>query len=76
MQTKTVVNAILSKSKPVIALGKKFFYTQINQNLETAYDNGSRVMVDNLWLRDGQEGISAFIGKRPAHWSHSADRIE
>ncbi|CAG2115697.1 unnamed protein product [Medioppia subpectinata] len=75
-ETENVVNAILSKSKAVIALGKQFFYSQINQNLETAYNNGSRVMVENLCLTDGQEGINAFIAKRVPHWTHSTDRIE
>ncbi|XP_054155373.1 enoyl-CoA hydratase domain-containing protein 3, mitochondrial-like [Oppia nitens] len=75
-ETQNVVNAILCKSKSVIALGKHFFYSQINQNLETAYCNGSQVMVTNLGLRDAQEGIEAFIGKRTPLWSHSTDRYK
>ena len=75
-ETQNVVNSILSKSKGVIALGKKFFYSQINENLETAYNNGSRVMCDNLGLADGREGISAFVEKRSPQWSHSSQTCE
>lgn len=37
---------------------------------------GSRVMVGNLKLKDCQEGISAFIGKRPADFEHTNDLVE
>jgi hypothetical protein len=30
---------------------------------------GERVMVSNLALADGQEGISAFLEKRKAKWT-------
>jgi len=32
------------------------------------------VMVDNLALRDGQEGIGAFVEKRPPTWTHTDDK--
>ena len=36
---------------------------------------GEKVMVENLRLRDGQEGIKAFIEKRPPHWSNSDENV-
>jgi len=31
------------------------------------------VMVENLELHDGQEGISAFLQKRKPTWTHTTD---
>ena len=32
----------------------------------------ARVMTENLLQRDADEGIAAFIGKRPPQWSERA----
>lgn len=61
-------DAIKSKSRPVIELGKKFFYQQLLMNIEKAYEVGGRVMTDNIKLDDGQEGIRSFIEKRKPTW--------
>lgn len=44
------------------------------QARDAAYATASKVMVDNLALRDGQEGIRAFIEKRRPLWSHTAEK--
>lgn len=44
------------------------------QGRDTAYVTASKVMVDNLALTDGQEGIRAFIEKRRPVWSHKAEK--
>jgi enoyl-CoA hydratase/carnithine racemase len=36
--------------------------------LAQAYEHASRVMVNNMLTLDAQEGIQAFIQKRPAQW--------
>ena len=36
--------------------------------LAQAYDHASAVMVENMPARDAQEGIGAFIDKRPPAW--------
>jgi enoyl-CoA hydratase/carnithine racemase len=36
--------------------------------LAAAYDHASRVMVENLLAADANEGIRAFIEKRPPVW--------
>uniref|UniRef100_A0A1B6KVJ5 Enoyl-CoA hydratase domain-containing protein 3, mitochondrial n=2 Tax=Graphocephala atropunctata TaxID=36148 RepID=A0A1B6KVJ5_9HEMI len=70
-ELKTITDAIESKSRSVISLGKKFFYQQIERDLQTAYQLGEETMVNNLSLRDGQEGIKSFIEKRKPTWEHS-----
>lgn len=47
---------------------------QMAQGRDAAYATTSRVMVDNLALRDGQEGIRAFVEKRRPVWSHTAEK--
>lgn len=44
------------------------------QGRDAAYATASKVMVDNLALRDGQEGIQAFIEKRKPVWNHKVEK--
>ncbi|XP_068200594.1 enoyl-CoA hydratase domain-containing protein 3, mitochondrial [Palaemon carinicauda] len=69
-EVERTVDAILNKSKVVIALGKSFMYRQLELKVEDAYREGSNVMVDNINMIDGQEGINSFIEKRKPNWSH------
>ncbi|XP_073857112.1 enoyl-CoA hydratase domain-containing protein 3, mitochondrial isoform X2 [Macaca fascicularis] len=69
-ETMRIARKIASLSRPVVSLGKATFYRQLPQDLGTAYYLTSRAMVDNLALRDGQEGITAFLQKRKPIWSH------
>jgi enoyl-CoA hydratase/carnithine racemase len=61
---------IASKSADTIATGKRAFYQQRELGLSAAYDQCSRVMVENLLARDAAEGICAFIEKRAAAWEN------
>lgn len=45
----------------------------MTQGRDAAYATASRVMVENLALPDGQEGIRAFLEKRRPAWSHRAE---
>lgn len=47
------------------ALGKRAYYEQISMPEEAAYEFASAVMADAAVSPDAQEGISAFLGKRP-----------
>ncbi|XP_054292310.1 enoyl-CoA hydratase domain-containing protein 3, mitochondrial [Pongo pygmaeus] len=69
-ETMRIARKIASLSRPVVSLGKAIFYKQLPQDLGTAYYLTSQAMVDNLALRDGQEGITAFLQKRKPVWSH------
>jgi enoyl-CoA hydratase/carnithine racemase len=60
---------IASKSGPTLRIGKKAFYEQIEMPLSDAYRHASAVMVENMLARDAEEGIGAFIEKRPPVWT-------
>ena len=70
-ETAHIAAAIVRKSRSVIALGKKFFYQQLELPIDEAYKLGGRLMVDNIALKDGQEGIKGFIEKREPTWTHT-----
>ena len=55
-------------SRRVVGLGKAAFYRQLELDESAAYAFTKDVMVQNALLEDAQEGISAFIDKRPPHW--------
>ena len=59
---------IVAKSPATVAIGKEAFYRQIEQPLADAYTYAANVMVENMMLRDAEEGIGAFIEKRKPEW--------
>ncbi|CAG9788760.1 unnamed protein product [Diatraea saccharalis] len=69
-EVEKIIDKIKLKSRSVIALGKQFFYKQIELGLLEAYQVGEDVMVHNIQSNDGQEGIKSFVEKRKAEWSH------
>nr|XP_046235543.1 enoyl-CoA hydratase domain-containing protein 3, mitochondrial isoform X1 [Scatophagus argus] len=73
-ETLAIAQRVCQASRPVVALGKATFQRQMAQGRDAAYATASKVMVDNLALRDGQEGIRAFIEKRKPVWSHKAEK--
>lgn len=63
-----VARTIASKSPAVVAIGKEAFYAQLELPISDAYAYASEVMVRNMMHRDAEEGIGAFIQKRPPDW--------
>ena len=59
---------IAAKSSHVVKIGKEAFYRQLEMGLEDAYRYTAEVMVKNLLARDAEEGIRAFVEKRPPKW--------
>lgn len=59
---------IATKSTATVAIGKETFYRQLEMPLAEAYAEAAAVMVRNMLYRDAQEGIGAFIEKRPPIW--------
>lgn len=61
---------IASKGPAFIAKGKNLFYSQIEQGIEAAYEQATETMVENMNLCEAQEGLQAFLDKRPMpDWS-------
>ena len=67
-RTLELARKIASKSSLTLAIGKQAFYHQAGLSLADAYAYTKDVMVKNLEAQDAQEGISAFIDKRPPTW--------
>ena len=59
---------IAGKSMLTVKIGKEAFYRQAEMPLADAYTYASEVMVENMLARDAEEGIAAFIEKRPPQW--------
>jgi len=52
-----------------VRIGKRAFYDQIQMPVADAYDHAGRVMVENMLMRDTDEGITAFLEKRKPDWA-------
>jgi len=63
-----LVDAILASSPLTVAIGKAAFYDQLGLEESAAYSRATDVMTDNALRRDAQEGIAAFLQKRPPQW--------
>jgi enoyl-CoA hydratase/carnithine racemase len=59
---------IVEASPRVVALGKRAFYAQVDRDEADAYALSAPVMADNAASPDAQEGMSAFLAKRPPVW--------
>src|SRR5579859_876874 len=60
---------VAAKSPLTLAIGKEAFYRQAEMDLEAAYAYASEVMTRNMLARDAEEGIDAFLDKRPPVWT-------
>ena len=67
-EVKKLTDAIVSKSPVAVRSGKRMFYRQLEVGLADAYSLASDVMACDMVTEDAQEGIDAFIEKRPPVW--------
>jgi enoyl-CoA hydratase/carnithine racemase len=63
-----VAAAIVAKPRSVIAGGKALFYRQLELGVAAAYQLAGQAMACNMIDDVAQEGVSAFIEKRPPNW--------
>jgi enoyl-CoA hydratase/carnithine racemase len=59
---------LVASSAAILSLGKRAFYDQLALDEPTAYQRATRLMTENALQYDAQEGISAFLQKRPPQW--------
>jgi enoyl-CoA hydratase/carnithine racemase len=59
---------IAAKSAAIIGLGKKTFYEQLSMGIDDAYAHCCEVMTRNMMAPEAEEGIDAFLEKRPPIW--------
>lgn len=63
-----IANKIAQASPLTVAIGKQAYYAQIDLDQPKAYAYAKEVMAMNNLAADAQEGITAFLEKRPACW--------
>jgi enoyl-CoA hydratase/carnithine racemase len=64
-----LASRVAEASPLVVSLGKQAYYTQIDLDQPKAYAYAKEVMSMNALAADAQEGIGAFLEKRPPHWT-------
>lgn len=68
--TVTRVAAQIADASPLtLQIGKEAFYRQADLDQRQAYDLAKTVMTLNAMAGDAQEGMSAFLEKRPPTWT-------
>jgi len=68
-ETLRLAQRIAEASNFTVGLGKQAFYAQIDLDQPKAYAYAKEVMTMNSLAEDAQEGIAAFLEKRPACWA-------
>jgi enoyl-CoA hydratase/carnithine racemase len=67
-ETDTLARYIASKPTETLKVGKLAFQHQLELGVSSAYDYVGEVMVQNMLHAEAQEGIGAFLDKRPPKW--------
>ena len=67
-EVEKIVQAVLSKPREAVAMGKALFYRQRETGIEAAYQLAGQTMACNMLHPVAQEGVQAFIDKRSPQW--------
>jgi enoyl-CoA hydratase/carnithine racemase len=67
-EVEKLVAAIIAKPRVAVAMGKEFFYRQIELGIGAAYEEAAQTMACNMMDEAALEGVQAFIDKRPPRW--------
>lgn len=68
--TDELARTVAGASSATVAVGKRAFYDQIDLPVERAYEEMTKVMVENALSPDAREGVGAFLDKREPQWQH------
>jgi enoyl-CoA hydratase/carnithine racemase len=68
MEVTALARQIAGKLGLAVAIGKEAFYRQAELGLDAAYAYTAEVMTKNMLARDTEEGVDAFLEKRPPNW--------
>jgi enoyl-CoA hydratase/carnithine racemase len=66
--TLALTRQITEKPAAVIALGKRFFYAQLEEKIDEAYRIATATITGNMLRDEAQEGVGAFVDKRAPRW--------
>ncbi len=66
--TRLLAEQIAEASPLTVSIGKQAFYAQIDLDQPKAYAYAKEVMSMNALAADAQEGMTAFLEKRPPGW--------
>ncbi len=69
IETMEMASRISKKLSSAVKIGKEAFYKQLELPLDAAYNYTADVITQNMLHRDTEEGIAAFIEKRPPNWN-------
>jgi enoyl-CoA hydratase/carnithine racemase len=73
-ETLALARKIAESSRSVIALGKTAFYAQDGLDQHDAYGYAKEVMTMNALAADAQEGMAAFLERRPPKWGSQPEK--
>jgi enoyl-CoA hydratase/carnithine racemase len=68
-ETDRLAGTVAGKLGAAVRIGKRLFHEQAELGLEDAYALAGAAMVENMRLRDTDEGIRAFLEKRAPDWA-------
>jgi enoyl-CoA hydratase/carnithine racemase len=67
-EVERLVASVVAKPREAIAMGKALFYRQRETGIEAAYQLAGQSMACNMAHEVAQEGVAAFVEKRPPAW--------
>jgi enoyl-CoA hydratase/carnithine racemase len=70
-EVEKLVAAIIAKPRVAVAMGKEFFYRQIELGIASAYEAAAQIMACNMMDDAALEGVQAFIDKRAPRWPNN-----
>lgn len=68
-ETDRLAQTVANKLATAVRIGKQAFYRQLEMGITDAYRFTGEVMVENMADKDTEEGIAAFLEKRPPNWT-------